>query len=112
MKHAGKVFAVLIALCVLSFIMTIRAATAHADALIMEPFVIYCASEKTLHKTMPGEVRALKGSNGVNNKFGTTEVWIDKTNLNWSIIYRCPSGKTCLIATGKDLRPTIEGDPA
>lgn len=112
MKHAGKAFIVLVALCALCLFMMYQTATAHADSIVREPFVIFCASEEALHKTMPGEVRVLRGNNGADDKFGTTEVWIDKSNLNWSIVYRFASGKTCLISTGKKMMQTIEGSPA
>lgn len=108
MKHAGKVFAVLLAMIYI-------AATAHAEQLQKRIHFSYCGSVAKISEVMPGETAYLSGTNGTKTADGTTEIWFNKKNLNWTVVYVFSNGNHCIISSGKSLLPVKQkpkGDPA
>lgn len=109
MNRAGKT--VLAALCAVMCV----AATARAEQLQKRIHFSYCGSVAKISEVMPGETSYLSGTNGTKTSDGTTEIWFNKKNLNWTVVYVHPNGDHCIISSGKSLLPVkqkSEDDPA
>lgn len=110
MKHAGKVFTVLIILCVVCLAMMYRAATAHALGM--------CGSRADFVKALSDKYQETGKAFGIAGQVNLVEVFVSKTGT-WSILVTTPQGKSCMIAAGKSwedlpsvtVKQKSEGDP-